>query len=226
MKIAVLGGSFNPIHIGHLILADEICTVLGYDKVLFVPTYRPPHKQMFVACSEADRLEMVRLACEDDDRFEVEPCEMERGGVSYTYDTVLALEQKYQGQLDAKIGLVFGQDLAGEFCKWNHYEELLQKTSVIVAFRPEVVPVKTNGEVSCGNSAVNGYTGESINDEQLLSLPYPCTVVHNVRIPVSSTDIRNRIAAGKSWRYLVPQKVCEYIISNKIYGCGKITDNS
>ena len=100
MKIAVLGGSFNPIHVGHLVLADEVCSTLGYDRVLFIPAFVPPHKEMTGGFSARDRLEMTRLACEGDERFETESCEIDRGGVSYTYDTICYLEEKYSSELE------------------------------------------------------------------------------------------------------------------------------
>ena len=120
MKIAVLGGSFNPVHKGHLLLADSVCTQLGYDKLLFIPVSAPPHKIIKNAASSFDRLKMLQLACEDDFRFAVDSCEIDRGGISYTWDTVCFLEHKYAEQLSAKIGLIVGQDLAAEFSKWKN----------------------------------------------------------------------------------------------------------
>ena len=117
MKVAVLGGSFNPVHIGHLALADEICVSLGYDKVLFVPVFSPPHKTMNEALPPEKRTEMVELACQDDPRFKMEPCEIQRGGVSYTYDTICFIEEKYKPE---KIGLVIGRDLFSTFHLWKN----------------------------------------------------------------------------------------------------------
>src|SRR5574344_681202 len=110
MKIAILGGTFNPIHIGHLALADDVCITFGYDRMLFIPAFCPPHKEMNDAESGDDRFAMTELACNMDSRFKVDDCELKRGGVSYTYDTVCFLEKKYASDLEGKIGLVMGQD--------------------------------------------------------------------------------------------------------------------
>ena len=133
MKVAVLGGSFNPVHIGHLALADEICVSLGYDKVLFVPVFSPPHKTMNEALPPEKRTEMVELACQDDPRFKMEPCEIQRGGVSYTYDTICFIEEKYKPE---KIGLVIGRDLFSTFHLWKNAALLAKKCELILAERP------------------------------------------------------------------------------------------
>ena len=196
MKIAVLGGSFNPVHIGHLVLADAVCTEAGYDKVLFVPAYCPPHKLMADAESDADRFGMVAAACAADPRFCAESCELDRKGTSYTWDTICWLEQKYAGRLSGKIGLVLGQDLAGEFQKWKNAAQLAQKTEVILAVRP------ASGEPDAArheNAHRGSYEGGFVAEAALETLPYPHRVLHNVPFPLSSTDIRSRICSGKSW---------------------------
>ena len=88
MKIAILGGSFNPIHIGHCMLAESVIKDLGYDKVLFVPTNLPPHKMLNNAPSAQERFNMVKAFCDTNSRFDAESCEIDRGGVSYTFDTL------------------------------------------------------------------------------------------------------------------------------------------
>ena len=102
MKIAVLGGSFNPVHIGHLVLADCVCQELGYDKVLFVPCFLPPHKEMADAAPAEQRLKMVELAVKSDSRFEAEGYEIRKKGISYTWDTVCSLEKNMQVSLRIK----------------------------------------------------------------------------------------------------------------------------
>ena len=155
MKIAVLGGSFNPIHIAHLVLADCVCKELGYDKVLFVPTYIPPHKYMSDTTCAKERLKMVDLAVEHDSRFESENYEIKSGGVSYTWDTICYLEKKYEKVLTDKIGLILGFDLAPHFDRWKGALELSQKCEIILAVRPET---KNATENSCfENKATPGY---------------------------------------------------------------------
>ena len=214
MKIAILGGSFNPVHCGHLALAEDVCDELGYDKMLFIPVFQPPHKIIKDAADGTDRLEMLKIACSGDSRFEAESCELDRGGVSYTYDTVLFLQKKYEGKLDAKIGLVFGQDLAAEFYKWNHADEISRIADIILARRPSEHTVQSEVE----NQPSGEYTGIAATDEMLLQFPYAHTLLKNPLMPVSSTDIRRRIASGKTWRNLVPDGVYRYIKERKLYG--------
>ena len=135
MKIAILGGSFNPVHIGHLALADDVCCSLKYDLVLFVPVSRPPHKIMEGEESGSDRYEMVRLACSGNSSLRPESCELDRGGVSYTYDTIRILQKKYAEKLDGKIGLIIGQELAAEFQKWYRAEDIAKEVDIILAYR-------------------------------------------------------------------------------------------
>lgn len=215
MKIAILGGSFNPIHIGHLILADSVCASLGYDKVLFVPTFRPPHKEMAEEVSSESRLEMVRAAVKDDPRFEVEPCEIERGGISYTWDTVCFLEEKYKSILEGKIGVVFGEDLISDYDKWEHSAELAEKADLILALRPKSKKEKKKFE----NAPTEKY-GKNPMHVTRETFPYPHKTVENPKIELSSSEIRRKIAENGAWRYLVSEGVFEYILERKLYGFG------
>ena len=209
MKIAVLGGSFNPIHVGHLVLADEVCSTLGYDRVLFVPAFVPPHKEMNGGFSAQDRLEMTRLACEGDERFEAESCEIDRGGVSYTYDTICYLEEKYSTELEGKIGLIMGNDLLPGFHLWHKAKELSEKCQLILALRPD-------GDSHSGNS--NKPKGDYANldsnfDASREELFKGALHMDNPLLEISSTEIRTRIADGRSIRYLVPSLVFKYIMN-------------
>jgi nicotinate-nucleotide adenylyltransferase len=187
-KIAMLGGSFNPPHLGHLVLADETVRRLGYDTVVFVPTRVHPWKDMAPGADDGARLEMLRLAAAGNSAFVVEPCELSRGGPSYTHDTVVFLEQKYGA---GKIGLILGDDLAADFDKWYRYRELAERTEIILARRVE------------GSAA---------------DFPWPHRELDNALLPVSSSDIRRRIAGARGWRYLVDPAVHRYIIERKLYG--------
>ena len=199
MRLAMLGGSFNPIHIGHLLLADEVCHRLDYDKVLFVPVNIPPHKELAEGASSQQRLEMIQLAIEGNPRFAVETCELERGGISYTYDTIQYLGKKYAHQLEGKLGLIMGDDLVEGFEEWGHYQELPELADIVLARR------------ICWDGT------------QRKDFPYPHTELENGILPVSSSQIRAAGATsdgnGSSWRYLVPESVYRYIIERKLYGC-------
>lgn len=216
MRLAILGGSFNPIHIGHLSLADEVRVELGYDKILFVPASVPPHKIMNDAVGGNDRLEMIRLACENNSSFCPESCELDRGGISYTYDTICFLEKKFEDELEGKIGIIMGQELAAEFYKWYKSSELSARADIIVA-RRHIVPDKSSA-AAFRNTAEGPYTGGDTSDETLQDLSYPHKVLQNPLLPISSTEIRCRISEQGSWRYLVPQPVYHYIIQRNLYG--------
>ena len=162
MKIAILGGSFNPIHIGHCMLADSVVKDLGYDKVLFVPTNLPPHKMLNNAPSAQDRFNMVRAFCDTNSRFDAESCEIDRGGVSYTFDTLQFVLKKYASSLTGKIGLIMGQEVAAEFDKWHNCEEIIKISDLIIAKR-----YQSNNFIDTKmfeNGKRNSYTGEFVDD--------------------------------------------------------------
>ena len=219
MKIAVYGGSFNPIHCGHLTVADETLS-LGYDKVLFVPTFIAPHKQLSASVSPSSRLAMLEAAISDNPDFEVEPCEIQRGGVSYTIDTIRFLMDKYKGKIDGKLGLVMGQEIAAEFYKWKGPDEIASLCDIIIASRQNLGDKRS---VAAANKPRGDYIGGVDANGQFMDVDkkrfvWPYTELKNVIVPISSTDIRNRILQKKSWRYLLPQAVYEYIVTNRLYG--------
>lgn len=218
MKIAVLGGSFNPVHTGHLALADEVCSSLGYDKVLFVPALNAPHKEFSCPVAAETRARMVQLAVEDDSRFDVELCEIERGGISYTWDTILSIEKKYEAVLEGKIGLIIGRDQFASFHLWKNAELLAEKCTLILGERP-----LHSEDTEFSNAAKGEYakfsrqesSGFDIESEPLFR---NAVFLGNEPLAVSSTSIRTRAAKGQAFRYLVPQKVFKYIIDGKLYG--------
>lgn len=209
----MLGGSFNPIHIGHLILADSVCKSLGYEKILFVPTYCPPHKAMSCGLPSDDRFEMVRLSVQGDNRFEAEDCEIRRGGVSYTWDTICYLEEKYKSVLTGKIGLIFGEDLLGNYDKWDHAAELAEKADLILACRPEDTGLKKEYR----NEPVGEYGKSPPKKVTRENFPYPHKIVENPKIEISSSEIRQKVGEGGAWRYLVSPAVFDYIKERNLY---------
>jgi len=140
MKIGILGGTFNPPHIGHLILAQEVCQKVGLDKVLFVPTNIPPHKQSHNV-SAANRLKMVDILIDGDKRFEVSDVEIRRGGISYTIDTVRELKAQYPKD---EFYLIVGSDLANNFTHWRYFDELKKEIQIVVAKRRDY-PLEKSG---------------------------------------------------------------------------------
>ena len=217
MRIAILGGTFNPVHIGHLALADDVCKSLGYDKVLFVPALIPPHKILSGTDNPVHRLNMLKAAFEGDDRFVAEPCEIERGGVSYTIDTVHCLIEKYKNELDGKFGLVMGQENAAGFYKWKSADELAEITDIIIARRQEVKDLDVEGFANAPAGHFSGDFKEEDVDKIFSTFKYKFTPLKNHILPLSSTEIRIRAAKNYGWRYLVPQAVFEYILEHKLY---------
>jgi len=216
LKIALLGGTFNPLHNGHAMLAETAVRELGYDKVLIVPTFIPPHKIPSDAVRPEDRLGMVQAFCEDSDYFIAEDCEIIRRGVSYTYDTLQYIMRKYKNVIEEKPAFIVGQETAAEFDKWYRAADVADMADIIIARRSDDSREIDTAEF--GNKPSGTYTGgfNSGFNEELFQ--YPHVLLNNPAVSVSSTEIRTRIAEGKSWRYLVPEPVFQYIIERKLYG--------
>lgn len=216
MRIAVLGGSFNPLHCGHAMLADTVIKELNYDKVIFVPTNNPPHKRISSGLSANQRYNLVKYFCEKEgtSHFEVEDCELKRGGVSYTSDTISFLNEKYKSVLSEKIGLIMGGEIASEFEKWHESKWISENVNFIIVPRVNSDSVDNK---TCKNLPINHYKGDFNVPFDEKKFGYKCTILSSKIISVSSTDIRNRISDGRSFRYLVPDSVFEYIVKNELY---------
>lgn len=195
MRLAVLGGSYNPIHIGHLMLADAVALRYGYDTVAFVPAFLSPFKDGHSGCTAEDRLAMVKLAIADNPAFYCEPCEIRRQGVSYTIDTLKFLKKKFP-QCEGKIGLIIGDDLLEGFSGWREAEHIPDYADIIV-----------------GNRIIDRYSTTQASSAGKV----PHLRVDNALLPVSSSGIRAAIKEKKSWRYLVPSAVYSYIKEHKLY---------
>ena len=195
MRLAVLGGSYNPIHIGHLMLADAVALRYGYDTVAFVPAFLSPFKDGHSGCTAEDRLAMVKLAIADNPAFYCESCEIQRQGVSYTIDTLKFLKKKFP-QCEGKIGLIIGDDLLEGFSGWREAEHISDYADIIV-----------------GNRIIDRYSTTQASSADKI----PHLRVDNALLPVSSSGIRAAIQEKKSWRYLVPSAVYSYIKEHKLY---------
>ncbi|MCX5696465.1 MAG: nicotinate-nucleotide adenylyltransferase [Candidatus Omnitrophica bacterium] len=196
MKIGILGGTFNPIHIGHLILAEEAREKLGLDKVIFVPTFVPPHKDNVDIAPAAARLKMVKLAIAGNKYFSVSDIEIERNGRSYTIDTIKEFKKNYS--LD-QIFFIIGSDLMKYLDDWKDINEISKLVKFVVATRPGY-PLE-----DITTYAVSRQTGVS-------TLPIRA-------VDISGFEIRGAIKEGKSFRYLVPEAVFRYINKKRIYTC-------
>ena len=189
MKLLVLGGSFNPVHIGHLVMAEEARSEFGYDLALLVPSYRPPHKSLAEDPGADRRIDMLRLAVGEDETLAIDPCEIERGGTSYTIDTLADLRSRYR--IDGKPGFLLGDDLIPGFPSWRQPAELAEAADIICAHRE--------------------------SDEEL-PMSYPHRYAHNSVVRISSSEVRERIASGRPFRRLLPAGVFRYIVDNGLYG--------
>jgi nicotinate-nucleotide adenylyltransferase len=189
VRLAILGGSFNPIHLGHLFLADTVLSDLHYDRVVLVPACRSPFKLDAAGMENgSERLQMAAAAIAGDPRLTVDDCEMRRGGVSYTVDTIADIIRRYMPE--GKPGLIIGDDLAEDFPKWRNSEQILALADIIIARR-----------LNAGKPEIS----------------YPCTYIANDIMEISSKLIRKKIAAGGAWRSLVPPAVRTIIEEQGLY---------
>jgi len=187
MKIGILGGTFNPIHIGHLILAEEAREKLGLDKVVFVPAHLPPHKDNSDIAQADERLAMLKLALKDNSCFAASDIEIKRSGRSYTIDTIK--EFKRTNPLD-ELYFLIGSDLLKYLDEWKDLGEIIKMVKFVAATRP-------------------GYPLEKI-PAYISTLPIRA-------VDISAFEIRSAIKEGKSFRYLVPESVFGYINRKKLY---------
>lgn len=187
-RIGILGGTFDPPHVGHFMVAADVFAALELDRLLLIPAASPPHKQGQVRATAEQRLAMVRAAAEGDDRFEVDDIELRRPGASYTVDTLRELRTRHPG---AELFFVIGMDQFRELHTWREPEEVARLARLAVVSRDGDLPV-----------------GES---------PIPVVPVGVTRIDLSATDIRRRVQDGESIRYFVPEPVREFIEREGLY---------
>lgn len=236
MKIALLGGSFNPVHNGHLLLALQAANEYGYERVLFIPAKDPPHKFIASGAREEDRWAMLNAALDEfnDARFIADDCELRREGVSYTIDTVRALERRYKMRPGEKPGVIIGSDLCADFGKWKEADLLAEITDILLGRRAPLGDEDVSGSEKSGWStqkeaasaaSAAGAAGASATsasaDDRIAGdavFPWPHKDLHNDFYTVSSAKIRRMIAEKKDWKSLVPSSVYRYIVERNLYG--------
>jgi nicotinate-nucleotide adenylyltransferase len=196
VQLGILGGAFNPPHLGHLWLAQEAHARLELDQVLLVPVGRAPHRTLAGDPGAEQRLRMVELASEGDERIVASPIEVERPGTSYTVDTLTSLREIAPA---AELTLILGADQARRLRSWQRPEDVLRLARLAVAEREGV----TRDDVV---AELDGLEGA----QSTIGFALP-------RIDVSSTLVRDRVAEGLPIRYLVPERVAEHIASEGLY---------
>jgi len=198
-RIGLMGGSFDPIHFGHLVLAEEMRTRLTLDKVIFIPVGRAPHKHADKMTMPRQRYEMVMLATLDHPNFEVSSIEIDREGITYSHETVSQIVR--ESSLEDEFFFIAGADTLMELESWRSVETLLQMVTFVGAARPGT----DQAELLLKMEQLQRRYNASVKIEELPELD------------ISSTDLRKRIALGQSVKYLMPDNVVQYIEKHQLY---------
>ncbi len=186
-RIGILGGTFSPPHLGHLLMAEQVGNQLELDEVWFMPTAKPPHKPGKTTIQSQHRLEMLKLAIKGNDLFKIQPYEINKGGTNYTIDTMRYFTENYP---ESDFYFIIGGDSANDLNLWREVDELTRLVQFVGVRRP--------GQET--------YTGK-----------YPILWVDSPLMDLSSTEIRLRVFLEQSIRYQVPSEVEEYIKKHRLY---------
>lgn len=193
-KIGIMGGSFDPIHMGHLMMSEYVRSELDLDEILFVPTGNPPHKQVGLLEAEK-RLEMVKIAIADNPHFTVSDLEVQKKGISYSVDTVLELKALYP---EDEFYFLIGSDLLPQLKSWKRFDELATEIEFVLSIRPGFDTITKEDMVHEIADLKEDYGAR-------------VTVIETPLYEISSTQIRQRIRDHRSVRYLVKQEVISKI---------------
>jgi nicotinate-nucleotide adenylyltransferase len=220
MRIGLFGGTFNPVHVGHLRAALEVKEGFKLDEVILIPASMPPHKTPAEVADAADRLHMLDLALEETSDLKISDVELKRSGPSYTIDTVEHFRLTLPSQ--TRIYLIMGMDAFLEIDTWKSYDELLLQIPLIIINRPQSGSAPHEG----GWQFMENYLASKISKDYVFSESQGCFRANNKQpvyvfevtsLDISSTGIRNLINTGRSIRYLVPHKVAKFINSKGLY---------
>lgn len=202
-RILLFGGSFDPVHNGHLIVSRAHAEQCGFDRVTLVPAASAPHKDG-AAASARDRLEMLKLAIAGDAFFDISTLELDRPAPSYTYDTLIQLRQTYGPGV--QLNWLIGADMLEDFPSWRRAGEVAKLAKIVVTVRPP-----WDERISEILTGLKGRIGADVLQDLENAL------VKGPLIDISSTQIRQRVRQGQSIRYLIPDGVLDYIASRKLY---------
>ena len=208
MRLGIFGGTFNPVHLGHLRVAEEVRTILGLEKIIFVPSYFPPHKNLADNVLGDKRLEIVRIAIDGNPYFELSSFEVDSGGNSYSIRTIEHIRRTY----NTTPYFILGQDAFNDILTWFEKDRLFGLTHFAVMSRPHIE--RPLLEEVIGEHAAHYHATEKgfINDDGK-----QIVFVDVTPLDISSSTIRTMCKTGKSIRYLVPEEVEEYIREERMY---------
>lgn len=198
IKIGIMGGTFDPIHNGHLIIAENSRINFNLEEIIFIPTGKPAHKLEDEITSNDYRYEMALLSINSNPYFSLSPMEINREGTTYTIDTIRNLQKLKK---NVEYYFIMGEDSLYNFHKWKDYKELLSICKFIVAKRPNL-----DNKLEEKIKELNSICKDSIY------------ILESPMVDISSTDIRERISLNKSIKYLVPESVELYIKKHRLYG--------
>ena len=198
MKIGILGGTYDPVHNGHLEIAGEVKSDPGLNRIIFIPARQSPFKAEYTVTPAESRLEMLRLAVASRPDYEVSTIEIERPGISYTVDTISELKKQY-GESD-ELYFILGWDTLAGFGEWRKPEVIIEKCRIVAVPRPDCV----KPDLARLETKVPGIASRVIFTEGPL-------------VDISSTDIRDRAAHGQTINHLLPTDVAEYIKKHHLY---------
>ena len=219
-NVALFGGTFDPIHCGHLIVARCVLERLSLDEVTFIPSANPPHKGRADLLDVAHRLAMVELAIEGEPGFTCDDCEAKRTGPSYTFETVMYFRERLgpdgpRPLVGANIHWIIGADSLAELETWHRADELVDACNIVTVNRSGT-GAGTSASTSAGDCQQDlSSFGRVLNEEHVAKLERG--ILQTPHIDISATDIRRRVAAAQSIRYLVPEPVRQYIEDHQLY---------
>ena len=190
-KLGILGGTFDPIHTGHLVLAEQLREKLQLGRVIFIPSASPPHKTEHQLSLAVHRFEMTKLALKGNSHFSVSDIELKREGLSYTVETLRRLKELYKG---AEIHFLTGSDVLDEITTWKEPDEIYRLAKIVIGIRP-------------------GFDEFNLEDH----FAKKSIITRITGVDISSTRIREKVAKGESIKYLVPSQTEEYIKRKHLY---------